>query len=138
MNCLFVIDYQNDFVDGALGFPGAEKLDERIAEKVLSYGKGKVLFFNTQLFYGYHLSPADDTLALIKKLTNELSLEQLEVNGTVSARVATGDGKVLFFVFNYGDKDEYAEVSCKIDGKLYKASATVAANDSIIVEGKKI
>lgn len=23
---LFVIDYQNDFVDGALGFPGAEKL----------------------------------------------------------------------------------------------------------------
>ena len=27
MDCLFVIDYQNDFVDGALGFPGAEKLD---------------------------------------------------------------------------------------------------------------
>ena len=26
---LFVIDYQNDFVDGALGFPGAEKLDEK-------------------------------------------------------------------------------------------------------------
>ena len=25
---LFVIDYQNDFVDGALGFPGAERLDE--------------------------------------------------------------------------------------------------------------
>ena len=25
---LFVIDYQKDFVDGALGFPGAEKLDE--------------------------------------------------------------------------------------------------------------
>ena len=28
---LFVIDYQNDFVDGALGFPGAEKLDAAIA-----------------------------------------------------------------------------------------------------------
>ena len=27
---LFVIDYQNDFVDGALGFPGAEKLDAGI------------------------------------------------------------------------------------------------------------
>ena len=24
---LIVVDYQNDFVDGALGFPGAEKLD---------------------------------------------------------------------------------------------------------------
>ena len=30
---LFVIDYQNDFVDGALGFPGAEKLDAGIAAK---------------------------------------------------------------------------------------------------------
>ena len=41
---LFVIDYQNDFVDGALGFPGAEKLDEKIAAKVRQYGKGHVLF----------------------------------------------------------------------------------------------
>ena len=32
MDCLFVIDYQKDFVDGALGFPGAEKLDAAIAE----------------------------------------------------------------------------------------------------------
>ena len=50
---LFVIDYQNDFVDGALGFPGAEKLDERIAEKVPSYGKGKVLFTRDTHFENY-------------------------------------------------------------------------------------
>ena len=41
---LFVIDYQNDFVDGALGFAGAEQLDGPIAEKIRSYGKGKVFF----------------------------------------------------------------------------------------------
>ena len=41
---LFVIDYQNDFVDGALGFPGAEKLDAGIAAKVRTYGEGHVLF----------------------------------------------------------------------------------------------
>ena len=34
MHCLFVIDYQKDFVDGALGFPGAEKLDAAIAARV--------------------------------------------------------------------------------------------------------
>ena len=28
---LLVVDYQHDFVDGALGFAGAERLDERIA-----------------------------------------------------------------------------------------------------------
>ena len=41
---LFVIDYQNDFVDGALGFPGAEKLDAGIADKVRAYGPGRVIF----------------------------------------------------------------------------------------------
>ena len=50
---LFVIDYQNDFVDGALGFPGAEKLDEGIAEKVRAYGEGRVLFTRDTHFENY-------------------------------------------------------------------------------------
>ena len=50
---LFVIDYQNDFVDGALGFPGAEKLDTAIAAKVRSYGKGRVLFTRDTHFENY-------------------------------------------------------------------------------------
>ena len=31
---LLVVDYQKDFVDGALGFPGAEALDGPIAAKI--------------------------------------------------------------------------------------------------------
>jgi len=31
---LVVVDYQNDFVNGALGFVGAEKLDEKIVKKI--------------------------------------------------------------------------------------------------------
>ena len=50
---LFVIDYQNYFVDGALGFPGAEKLDEKIAAKVRAYGKGHVLFTRDTHFENY-------------------------------------------------------------------------------------
>lgn len=34
---LIVVDYQNDFVDGALGFPGAEKLADPIARKIEEY-----------------------------------------------------------------------------------------------------
>lgn len=34
---LLVIDYQRDFVDGALSFPGAEKLDGPIAQKIAAY-----------------------------------------------------------------------------------------------------
>ncbi len=37
---LIVVDYQKDFVDGALGFPGAEKLEEPICEKILEYKSG--------------------------------------------------------------------------------------------------
>ena len=50
---LFVIDYQNDFVDGALGFPGAEMLDAKIAAKVREYGKGQVLFTRDTHFENY-------------------------------------------------------------------------------------
>ena len=50
---LFVIDYQNDFVDGALGFPGAEMLDAKIAAKVRAYGKNHVLFTRDTHFENY-------------------------------------------------------------------------------------
>ncbi|MBP3661159.1 MAG: cysteine hydrolase family protein [Oscillospiraceae bacterium] len=50
---LFVIDYQNDFVDGALGFPGAQTLDAGIAAKVRAYGPGRVLFTRDTHFENY-------------------------------------------------------------------------------------
>ena len=43
---LIVVDYQKDFVDGALGFAGAEKLDLRIAAKIHAYhAAGDVVVF---------------------------------------------------------------------------------------------
>ena len=50
---LFVIDYQKDFVDGALGFPGAENIDGKIAAKIREYGPGKVLFTRDTHFENY-------------------------------------------------------------------------------------
>lgn len=44
MKILFVIDYQNDFVDGALGFDGAKDLDMRIASRVREYGNDRVFY----------------------------------------------------------------------------------------------
>lgn len=35
--CLIVIDYQNDFVSGSLGFRKAEELDSKIAQKIKQY-----------------------------------------------------------------------------------------------------
>lgn len=41
---LLVVDYQVDFVSGALGFAGAELLDRPIDEKIKEYGKGNVFY----------------------------------------------------------------------------------------------
>jgi nicotinamidase-related amidase len=44
--CLIVVDYQNDFVSGSLGFPGAASLDSLIAEKIQKYrAKGDAIIF---------------------------------------------------------------------------------------------
>lgn len=39
MKLLIVVDFQQDFVDGALGFEKARLLDDRIAEKITAYRK---------------------------------------------------------------------------------------------------
>ena len=39
MKLLVVVDYQKDFVDGALGFPGAEALDAGIAAQIRAYSQ---------------------------------------------------------------------------------------------------
>ncbi len=44
--CLIVVDYQNDFVSGSLGFVGAELPDRLIAEKIREYrDRGDVIAF---------------------------------------------------------------------------------------------
>lgn len=42
---LVVVDYQNDFVNGALGFEEATKLDSRIADKIREYLKEDNIVF---------------------------------------------------------------------------------------------
>lgn len=37
--CLIIIDFQNDFIDGALGFDGAINIKEKIIEKMKNYRK---------------------------------------------------------------------------------------------------
>ncbi len=46
MKALVVVDYQNDFVNGSLGFAGAELLEPIIVEKIEEYRKkgGRIIF----------------------------------------------------------------------------------------------
>jgi nicotinamidase-related amidase len=44
--CLIVVDYQNDFVNGSLGFPEAVETERYIAEKIKQYREngGEIIF----------------------------------------------------------------------------------------------
>lgn len=46
MKLLVVVDYQNDYVNGSLGYPGAEKLEAPILKKIQKYvlDGGEVVF----------------------------------------------------------------------------------------------
>lgn len=46
MKLLVIVDYQNDYVNGSLGFEGAELLDRKIAHKIRDYRKegGEVIY----------------------------------------------------------------------------------------------
>lgn len=39
MKLLIVVDYQNDFVDGVLGFPKAKEMEERLTDKIEKHMK---------------------------------------------------------------------------------------------------
>lgn len=53
---LVVVDYQNDFVSGALGFPGAEKLEEPIVRKIEQYkADGADVIFTLDTHYEDYL-----------------------------------------------------------------------------------
>lgn len=40
--CLIVVDFQNDFIDGALGFDGADSIKETIINKIKEYKSQKM------------------------------------------------------------------------------------------------
>ena len=77
---LLVVDYQKDFVDGALGFPGAERLDGPIAEKIAAYhAAGDDVAFTLDT----HQEPAFPSLWLGSWL-KEQKYERIELVGLVS------------------------------------------------------
>lgn len=54
MKITLIVDYQNDFVNGTLGFAGAEKLDERIVARIEQNRKAGDFFVQTSDTHDSH------------------------------------------------------------------------------------
>lgn len=99
---LLVVDFQNDFVDGALGFLGAEKLDEVIVEKIIKYlNNGDDVIFTLDTHYDNYLNTQEG-----KKLPIIHCIEGTyghEVYGNTSKYVK--DAKQVFLKNTFGSLD---------------------------------
>ena len=70
-NCLIVVDYQNDFVSGSLGFPGAELLDSLIADKIRKYREnGDIILFTFDTHEDNYLETQEGTNLAIPHCIN--------------------------------------------------------------------
>lgn len=64
---LVVVDYQNDFVDGSLGFAGAEMLDSVITDKIKRYrADAQDVVFTQDTHYEDYLSTNEGIHLLVK------------------------------------------------------------------------
>ena len=59
--CLVVVDYQNDFVEGSLGFEGAKELDLCIYNKIMEYVKNNDDVFHSKTTHVSNISPMHQT-----------------------------------------------------------------------------
>ena len=98
-----------------------------------SCGKGQVLFLNCQLWYGYHMNQTQGVRELTRALLDELEISVPEIVGSIKLRVARGNGKLHFFLFNYTEEEQAVKVNVTVEGKPYTLEATVAPNDSVIL-----
>ena len=87
---LIVVDYQNDFVDGALGFPGAELLDERIAQKIDEYREaGDFICFTYDTHHGNYLQTQEGQKLPIPHCIE--GTEGYELYGEVATKLRDSD-----------------------------------------------
>ncbi len=112
---LIVVDFQNDFVNGALGFEGAEKLDDVIAEKIAVRRKeGWNVAFTFDTHFDDYLSTQEGKNLPIKHCIK--GTEGHELYGKCAEAVSEKDK--LFYkptfgsseLFEYLKTSDYAEV----------------------------
>ena len=96
---LVVVDYQNDFVDGALGFDGAELLEEPILAKIAEYREaGDLVAFTFDTHHKNYLETQEG-----KNLPIEHCLEGTpghDLYGRVAESIQDSDG--VFYKPTFG------------------------------------
>ena len=105
----------------------------RPAVTVNSYGKGKVVSIQTQLWYGYHKTSDASILDFAKSIAKEYSLSDHEISAPLSARICETENGRVAFIFNYSD----ADVIGHFKSESFDCDVSVKANDVIVISEEK-
>lgn len=120
---LVVVDFQNDFVDGSLGFPGAEKLQGPIASLIHSFKESKddIVFTKDLHSQNYLHSEEGHNLPIMHCIEGTEGakiygyIDQLSNGYPVFAKPAFGSEELGLYV----KKHEYESITlCGIDGSI--------------------
>lgn len=99
---LIVVDYQNDFVNGALGFSGAEKLEGAILDKIAQYHKeGQSVAFTYDTHGKDYLQTQEGRRLPVPHCIR--GTQGWELYGGVAWAVRDGDK--LFYKSNFGSAE---------------------------------
>ncbi|MGI6644752.1 MAG: cysteine hydrolase family protein [Bacilli bacterium] len=110
---LIVVDYQNDFVDGALGFEGADRLYPFILEKIEEYRKDDTVVFTRDTHFDNYLNteegrnlPIPHCIKNTKGWRFYKALEEISKDFLVFEKSTFGSYKL----FDYLRKNEFDEI----------------------------
>ena len=143
---LIIVDYQNDFIDGTLGFTGAENIASIIKEKIESYLKdNQDIIFTLDTHYENYMDTIEGSKLPVKhciKGTNGWKVHE-EVNYLpLAIKVFEKDTFPSLELANYLNGKEYDQVElcglvsniCVISNAIMVKSAL--PNAKIIIDAK--
>lgn len=111
----------------------SEFYDKNPAVTEREYGKGKIIFFNTSVFYGFAKEESPAVVQLAKALAEEADAITVD-SEVLKLRICKGKNGYLVFGFNYTDKDFEGKVSVKLSGKEIPLKFSVAAGDVSVLK----
>ena len=130
--------YQNEVIEGYFGRELMQVTDGEVLSEFADglpavvrkeYGKGTVISFHTQVWYGYGKGEAPSHGKIAKLLAEEFALRTFTVEGNVKVRVCENEDARALVVFNYGDEAQTATVT--LEGRTVEVS--LAANDCAVL-----
>ena len=92
---------------------------------------------NTQLFYGYEKGETDAAIDLMKMISENHALMQVESSSDIKYRLCEADGKYLLFAFNYTKEELKDNPKILLDGKTIVLDVRVKEEDVSIYEVEK-